>query len=78
MDRSVGGLVMGLATAVTGPAVEVALIRFAHLYCYSRPEFLGVPLFIVPVYFAGAPAVGNLARAVAAWEDAGQSSYTRE
>lgn len=64
LDRSVGGLVMGALTAVGGPVVEVALINVGHLYTYSSPEFLGIPFFIVPVYFAGGPAVGNLARAL--------------
>lgn len=71
LDRSVGGLVMGALTAVAGPAVEVSLINVGHLYTYCSPEFLGVPLFIAPVYFAGGPAVGNLARALDAMETEG-------
>lgn len=64
MDRSIGGLMMGFLTALCGPLVEVGLINIAHLYSYSSPEIAGIPLFIVPVYFAGGSAVGNLARAI--------------
>lgn len=64
MDRSVGGLVMGLLTGVCGPLLEMGLINVGELYSYTSPEMFGVPLFIFPVYFAGGPAVGNLARAI--------------
>lgn len=64
LDGSIGGLVMGLLTGVGGPCVEVALINLGGLYSYSDPEFCGIPLFIAAVYFAGGPAVGNLARAL--------------
>lgn len=66
LDGHIGGLMMGLLTAIAGPAVEIVLIKLGHLYSYSQPEFGGIPLFIVPVYFAGGSAVGNLARAVEA------------
>ncbi|CAN8073331.1 unnamed protein product [Agarophyton chilense] len=64
MDRSVAGLVMGALTGVFGPLVEIGLINVGHLYCYSDWDVLGIPWMIVAVYFAGGPAVGNLARAV--------------
>lgn len=66
LDGYAGGLIMGLLTAIAGPAIEMILINVGHLYSYSQPEFGGIPLFIIPVYFAGGSAVGNLARAVEA------------
>lgn len=66
LDGYAGGLIMGLLTAIAGPAIEMALINLGHLYSYSQPEFGGIPLFVIPVYFAGGSAVGNLALAVAA------------
>ena len=63
--RNRAGLLMAALTAVGGPAIEVALIH-AGLYQYSHPDLLGVPTWIAPVYAAGAPAVGNLGRKVAA------------
>lgn len=64
MDRSVGGVVMGALTAVCGPVLEVALINGTGVYSYSEWDVLGIPWMIVAVYFAGGPAVGNLARAI--------------
>ena len=57
---------MACLTAVAGPAVEITLINWLHLYAYTHPAVLGVPTWIPWVYFAGAPAVGNLGRKVAA------------
>lgn len=64
LDKSIGGLIMGILTGIGGPVVEMILINFAHMYVYTSPEWMNIPLFIAPVYFAGGPAVGNLARAV--------------
>lgn len=55
---------MGCLTAICGPAIEVVLINGGHLYEYAHPTFLGIPAWIPFVYFCGAPAVGNLGRAV--------------
>jgi hypothetical protein len=49
---------------VAGPAAEIFLINVMHLYHYTDPDFLGIPSWIPWVYFCGAPAVGNLSRAV--------------
>ena len=65
-ERSAGGLIMALLTAVVGPVVEIGLINIGHLYTYSHPDVAGVPLWIPQVYFAGAPAVGALGRQVLA------------
>jgi len=64
------GLIVGLLTMLSGPALEMALIKFTDLYHYSMPDSVGlllVPSFIFPVYLAGAPAVGNLARLTYQW-----------
>ena len=69
LDGSIGGLIMSILTALGGPAVELYLINGGHLYNYSAGEFFNIPLFIVPLYFAGGAAVGNLARALQADEN---------
>jgi hypothetical protein len=55
---------------VSGPALELGLLKFTDLYHYTSPDAWGlglVPSFIFPVYLAGAPAVGNLARLTYQW-----------
>ncbi|KAI0562849.1 hypothetical protein FGB62_51g119 [Gracilaria domingensis] len=64
MDGSVAGMMMGALTAVCGPLIEVGLINIGNLYSYKEWDVVGIPWMIVAVYFAGGPAVGNLARAV--------------
>jgi hypothetical protein len=66
LDRSVGGGVMGLAAAAAGWVVEAAIVNGTGEYAYARPEFMGLPLWIAPVYFAGGPAVASVARSLAA------------
>jgi hypothetical protein len=62
----VGGGVMGLAAAAAGWVVEAAIVNGTGEYAYARPEFMGLPLWIAPVYFAGGPAVASVARSLAA------------
>ena len=78
LDRTTPGLITSLATAIGGPLIEVALITGLSAtsggYHYSDPGETGFfPLWIVPVYFLGGPANGNLARGV--WNVLGQ--YTK-
>lgn len=63
-DSSRAGFLVAVLTAVGGPAIEIGLLNFPgwDLYAYSSPDLLGIPTFILPVYFCGAPAVGCLAR----------------
>ena len=63
-ERTPGGLFMAVLTAVVGPVAEIGLINIGHLYEYTNPDVLGIPLWIPQVYFAGAPAVGALGRQV--------------
>lgn len=62
-DRSWAGLAVGVATAVGGPVIELALTSFTDLYHYTSPDFYSVPSWIPWVYLCGGPAVCNLARA---------------
>ncbi|KAG8461174.1 hypothetical protein KFE25_002363 [Diacronema lutheri] len=73
-DGTAVGLAVGALTALGGPAIEVALVHMpewlpgvagcAPPYMYAAADLpaLGIPGWIAPVYFAGAPAVGALAR----------------
>lgn len=62
-DASRAGLLLALATAFAGPAAEVFLVNVPHLYTYTHADLFGVCSWIPAVYFLGASAVGNLARA---------------
>lgn len=77
LDATKSGLVTSLATAIGGPLIEVGLITFLAGtnggYHYTDPGETGFfPLWIVPVYFLGGPANGNLARGV--WNFLGRIS----
>ena len=66
LDGTMTGFWTSLATAVGGPLIEVGLLSLLHGhggYQYLDSGETGFfPLWIVPVYFLGGPAVGNLAR----------------
>jgi hypothetical protein len=72
LDGSFAGLLVSSATAVGGPLIEAGLLSLSRAgafggtgYQYLDPGETGFfPLWIVPVYFLGGPAVGNLARGV--------------
>lgn len=66
LDKSVGAAALGIASALAGFVVEAYLVNFAGLYTYASSDVLGLPLWIVPCYFAGGPAVASLARSFAA------------
>jgi len=74
LDRTLAGFITSLATAIGGPLIEVGLISTVlpaiggggegggyHYMDGGETGFF--PLWIVPVYFLGGPANGNLARA---------------
>lgn len=63
LDGSVSGLLMSFATAIGGPVCEAVMIAFGW-HAYAHAQIWGFPFLIVPVYFAGGSAVGNLTRAV--------------
>jgi hypothetical protein len=66
LDLTEAGFWTSLATAVGGPAIECGLITVLVGHGGYHYNDLGetgyFPLWIVPVYFLGGPAVGNLAR----------------
>ena len=74
LDGTLTGFVVSTATAVGGPLIEVGLLTLSATtitsslfagYHYTDPGETGFfPLWIVPVYFLGGPAVGNLARGI--------------
>jgi hypothetical protein len=71
LDGSVAGFLTSLATCIGGPLIEVGLITATTKgslsggggYHYTDLGETGFfPLWIIPVYFLGGPANGNLAR----------------
>jgi hypothetical protein len=78
LDQSFAGFLTSTATALGGPLIEVGLLSlsrdgnmFGYGYHYSDLGETGFfPLWILPVYFLGGPAVGNLARGI--WQALGK------
>ena len=72
LDNTMAGFFTSTATAVGGPLIEVGLLSLSRAgalagtgYHYTDLGETGFfPLWIVPVYFLGGPAVGNLARGI--------------
>lgn len=71
LDNTKSGFITSAATAIGGPLVEVGLISYftttssTYGYHYTDSGETGFfPLWIMPVYFLGGPAVGNLARGI--------------
>ena len=66
LDGTISGLITSAATAIGGPLIEVSLISSlpdSLAYHYTDGGETGFfPLWILPVYFLGGPANGNLAR----------------
>jgi hypothetical protein len=66
LDGSISGFITSAATAIGGPLIEVWLISSlpeSWAYHYNDAGETGYfPLWIIPVYFLGGPANGNLAR----------------
>jgi hypothetical protein len=65
LDGTFPGLLASVATATGGPLIEVGLLSSLQQSGYhytDSGEFGFFPLWIIPVYFLGGPAVGNLAR----------------
>ena len=78
LDRTWVGLFVSAATALGGPLIEVGLLTLSSRhgdtflggagYHYTDLGETGFfPLWIVPVYFLGGPANGNLARGLWNW-----------
>lgn len=79
LDATLAGFVTSTATAVSGPLIEAGLLAlskmdnlFAAGYRYTDQGETGFfPLWILPVYFLGGPAVGLLARGI--WNTLGDA-----
>ncbi|KAL3801010.1 hypothetical protein HJC23_002303 [Cyclotella cryptica] len=80
LDGTLSGLVTSAATAIGGPLIEIGLISFLPEpwgYHYNDPGETGFfPLWIVPVYFLGGPANGNLARSF--WNSLGNAEESTD
>ena len=67
-DKTLAGFITSCATAIGGPAIEVVLLSILVGHGGYQYTDLGetgfFPLWIIPVYFLGGPAVGNLARGI--------------
>lgn len=78
LDGTTAGFVTSAATAIGGPLIEVGLISSlpeSWAYHYNDVGETGFfPLWIVPVYFLGGPANGNLARGF--WNALGSEEET--
>jgi hypothetical protein len=78
LDQSFAGFLTSTATALGGPLIEAGLLSisrdghmFGYGYHYSDLGETGFfPLWILPVYFLGGPAVGNLGRGI--WQALGK------
>jgi len=72
LDQSFAGFLISTATALGGPFIEAGLLSlsrtdnmFGYGYHYNDLGETGFfPIWILPVYFLGGSAVGNLARGV--------------
>jgi len=61
LDRTLVGVFLAAVAAVAGPLTEIYLSRigaFRHLH----PDFLGIPLWLPPLYLASGPSFGQFAR----------------
>lgn len=81
LDNTKSGLITSIATAVGGPLIEVGLISLLagniNGYHYTDAGETGFfPLWVVPVYFLGGPANGNLARGT--WDALGSSAENED
>ncbi len=62
LDRTLAGALATLATALTGPLVEIALVH-AGAFEHLQPDVLGtIPCWLPALYACSAPAVGHGAR----------------
>jgi len=72
LDQTFVGFLVSAVTAFGGPMIEVGLLSLsrADLMLESGYQYTDIgetgffPLWILPVYFLGGPAVGNLARGI--------------
>jgi len=61
-DRTRAGVYMMVIAGTLGPVAEITMINVLHIYNYTRPDILGVPLWFIGAYTCGMAPCGNLAR----------------
>lgn len=61
-DRTLEGVLVALFTAGIGVGVEASLVKLTDTYRYTHPDFLGVPMWLPPLYLIACGAIGNLGR----------------
>lgn len=83
LDSTLTGFIVSAATAISGPLIEVGLLTLSKMgtlvagYRYTDLGETGFfPLWILPVYFLGGPAVGLLARWI--WNAIGKAAELSE
>ncbi len=75
-DRTWQGVVLAVGTGLGGVVVEATLVRVG-LFHHTRPDVLGLPVWLPFVYFGGSVAIGNLARYWARVEGTAHSSHSK-
>lgn len=63
-DNTKSGLLLAIATAVSGPMVEIGIINTSKIYEYTNADFYGIDSWIPAVYFMGGAALANLTRRI--------------
>lgn len=61
LDRTVAGALCAVTTALSGPLVEIVLVR-AGTFEHLQPDYLGVPMWLPALYACSAPVIGHGAR----------------
>lgn len=61
-DDTIHGLILSLICALAAPTSELIILQYADLWHYVRPDFLGIPSWVVWCYAFYTPILGNLAR----------------
>jgi hypothetical protein len=75
-DRTWQGVVLAVGTGLGGVVVEATLVRL-DLFHHTRPDVLGLPVWLPFVYFGGSVAIGNLARYWTRVEGGAHSSHSK-
>ncbi len=60
-DRTWESLILATVTALIGSAVE-GILGFVGFFIYTRPDYLYIPIWLLPLYANASAACGNLGR----------------
>lgn len=61
--KNKAGLVMACIVTIIGPLVEITLTSLG-LFHYIRPDVLGIPMWLLPLYFCAAITVGVMMKMI--------------